>query len=349
MKQSEWGLVLSGGGGKGAFEAGVILGMHQEIKNCITAVAGASVGALNAVLFAIDEPGMVGEIWSNITAEDVFTLSLSKFTENFDPLRDGIFERDGLKNIIHRYNILDKFKNTRISTYISLSKHEADRLVPKFELLNNKAEDELMDLLMATSALPIIFGAETTNGATYSDGGLTGQDGNVPIEPLYQAGYRKMIVVHLHNEYDATEAAKDRIQLAKYADCTFIHIYPHVDMGSLLGTLNFNPGRIRELMALGQMEVQNIVHKFVQILFDEKDAANMKKIEFRLMSAYGDTAVMDYYKELVALIAEKTPNNKPLPERMLAKTELLKQIEEQLDHFADKKEVGELVKAYLLA
>ena len=53
FSKDEWGLVLAGGGGKGAYQAGAFKALWEYgIQDYITAVSGASVGALNAVLFA---------------------------------------------------------------------------------------------------------------------------------------------------------------------------------------------------------------------------------------------------------------------------------------------------------
>lgn len=54
FSKDEWGLVLAGGGGKGAYQAGAFKALWEYgIQDYITAVSGASVGALNAVLLPI--------------------------------------------------------------------------------------------------------------------------------------------------------------------------------------------------------------------------------------------------------------------------------------------------------
>ena len=53
VKKPKVGLVLAGGGGKGAFQIGVWKALRASgLDKFITDVSGASVGALNAVLFA---------------------------------------------------------------------------------------------------------------------------------------------------------------------------------------------------------------------------------------------------------------------------------------------------------
>lgn len=67
-------LVLSGGGAKGAFEAGVIAGL-DELGIRPTVLSGTSAGALNAAALAVglgaDE---IVELWSNLESRDVYRL-----------------------------------------------------------------------------------------------------------------------------------------------------------------------------------------------------------------------------------------------------------------------------------
>ncbi|HAX74186.1 MAG TPA: patatin, partial [Firmicutes bacterium] len=61
------GLVLSGGGAKGAYEAGVIkalwdLGLNKQIK----VVSGTSIGVINALIFCMDDLSIVEDGWNCI-------------------------------------------------------------------------------------------------------------------------------------------------------------------------------------------------------------------------------------------------------------------------------------------
>ena len=56
VKQKKIGLVLSGGGAKGAYEVGVWAALEQlGLTGSIDGIIGSSVGALNAVLFALGD------------------------------------------------------------------------------------------------------------------------------------------------------------------------------------------------------------------------------------------------------------------------------------------------------
>ncbi|MCR5219352.1 patatin-like phospholipase family protein [Treponema sp.] len=77
------GLCLSGGGAKGAYEAGVWLAMQQmHLDKNVTAVSGTSVGALNAALFTNVSPYQVKKLWKNeIGFESVLTPDFDKYAD----------------------------------------------------------------------------------------------------------------------------------------------------------------------------------------------------------------------------------------------------------------------------
>lgn len=63
----KFGLVLSGGGAKGAYEAGAIKAMGEmDVIEKVYGVSGTSVGALNTLVFAMDDVALMEELWENI-------------------------------------------------------------------------------------------------------------------------------------------------------------------------------------------------------------------------------------------------------------------------------------------
>ena len=76
------GLVLSGGGAKGAYEVGVWQELDAAgIASRVTAISGTSVGAINAALFAT-KPNAAETLWLENMGE-VFTLSTNRVGESF--------------------------------------------------------------------------------------------------------------------------------------------------------------------------------------------------------------------------------------------------------------------------
>src|SRR5215467_1810794 len=77
-------LVLSGGGAKGAYEAGVAA-TFVERGLPIRLVAGSSAGALNAAMIAGGRADRLEALWRSVTREQVYSLRLPLFFAGFLP------------------------------------------------------------------------------------------------------------------------------------------------------------------------------------------------------------------------------------------------------------------------
>jgi len=98
LKRKRIGLVLTGGGAKGAYQVGCWKALRQAGITQFKAIAGTSVGAMNAVLIAGDDPGPAEAAWSGIHWNDVITINplrlflvpawgLAYLLSEFSPLR----------------------------------------------------------------------------------------------------------------------------------------------------------------------------------------------------------------------------------------------------------------------
>jgi len=77
-------LVLSGGGAKGAYEAGVAA-VFIERGLPVRLVAGSSAGALNAAMIASGRADRLEAMWRSVTREQVYSLRLPLFFAGFLP------------------------------------------------------------------------------------------------------------------------------------------------------------------------------------------------------------------------------------------------------------------------
>ena len=96
-KQQTTGLILTGGGARGAYQAGVLQGVAEIAKSRQTAlpfgiVSGASAGAINASFVAatadsfIRSAKQLSEFWSTLRSEAIFRTdirSLSRIGVNW--------------------------------------------------------------------------------------------------------------------------------------------------------------------------------------------------------------------------------------------------------------------------
>ncbi|MCR5624224.1 MAG: patatin-like phospholipase family protein, partial [Lachnospiraceae bacterium] len=276
-----WGLILSGGGGKGAYQVGVYKALQEFMPIDIKAFCGTSAGGLNAALFSVCSPEEAMEIWMDIDPVDVLTPQEIN-VEDLDELGDLItFEREELKSDIikaffekkeafSRKGLARVIDKSMISGKINMDTpiceitcFNTDNGMPENFLLNGLSSEEIKKGLLATSAMPIVFQPEEFMGKKYYDGGFPILGNNVPLSPLYELGLRKFLVIHL----SAPQKTSENLQLARlnrkflnetfYNGATYVHIYPHEDLGDLFdGTLNYNDSYIEATINKGYEEMK---------------------------------------------------------------------------------------------
>ena len=261
------GLVLAGGGGKGAYHIGVWKALKEYgVDKNITAVSGTSVGALNAALFSNGRYEIAEKLWLSISHEKLLSLDSDNLSERLINLGlsrifpiatialfaekitlHGIFTRDGLKKMIKESLDLPKISKSEITCYATCCE------LPSFKTvhfkLNECENSRIVSILLASSALPIIFGAEDIDGKKYLDGGLTH---NIPIQPLYDEGYRNLIVAHLGRD--------EIIDMSAFGDANIIEILPQESQGTFFsGTLDFSPEGAQRRMNQGYEDAIRIL------------------------------------------------------------------------------------------
>ena len=74
MEKKEYGLVLAGGGTKGAYEVGIWKALC-EMKINITSIVGASIGALNGALFLQDDYMATAQMYENIKIDNIMNVN----------------------------------------------------------------------------------------------------------------------------------------------------------------------------------------------------------------------------------------------------------------------------------
>lgn len=267
------GLVLEGGGGKGAYQIGVWKALRElEIEKYITAVSGTSVGALNAALFYKGSLAAAEEIWSNITDEAV--MGLKKHDDYFNG--ECLFSQEILGNII-----LDAIRTSDQSDYcrkcyVTCRYRDKDE-VRYFEWSKYYDNELKKRILLASSAIPVLFESVNIDGDFYVDGGVKGD--NTPIWPLLQyENLSAIIVVHLGTELlELTQSIHEKI----------IEISPSVDLGGpVTGTLDFDSTSIRERMELGYRDAMKCLVPLAEKLMYENNIGWNVERKYRRKTVY---------------------------------------------------------------
>lgn len=201
------GLVLSGGGAKGAYQAGVWKAMVETgIADRVQVISGTSVGAINAAAFsAIRDPARIESLWRNgvsaIVTPNFKALSPLKMLEVIENFMDGkpfsvhgLLDKDALESFLT--NALKATKQAVGNPVVYATSLECrGEAFGEFDRTSYRKtcfriDDELsLDLkiakILASCAIPLCFSPVEIAGRRYVDGGWDAMGGeNVPITPL---------------------------------------------------------------------------------------------------------------------------------------------------------------------
>ena len=244
------GLVLGGGGGRGAYHIGVWKYLKESgIYDKVSAISGNSVGALNSCLFAMNNYSTAEKVWKEEIKHKI--LSHKKIKEYFKINKSsvfGIFSREGLIEIIDKYIDLNLISNYHFNIYASCSEYNPPFFVkPKYFKLNGNSNDRIKKILLATSALLAVFPTEKIDDNYYLDGCYTD---DCPIEPLYRyENCTDIIVVHL--DY--------KKPVVRNNDVNIYELYPSKDLGNFFkGVLDFSPEGAVKRIEQGYNDAKNI-------------------------------------------------------------------------------------------
>ncbi|MBQ4232698.1 MAG: hypothetical protein II699_05405, partial [Lachnospiraceae bacterium] len=214
---------------------------------CAYAYSGASVGGINAALFAAGGVPLSDTMWdmineSLLSVKDIVTPDLSNDIE--------------LELMIRKSGVLDELDVD--APIASVTAFDEVSGYPKDAILNSKSKDDKLKWIMATAAFPIAFEKQIVDGSTLVDGGIPVFGNNVPISPLYYMGVRKSIVVHLSSKNEARSKVSLDLFNNKaneeeyFTGLKCLHIYPSEDLGNTFdGTMNFTREYLDHIEDLG--------------------------------------------------------------------------------------------------
>lgn len=265
------GLVFAGGGGKGAYEIGVWKYLHEiGLDRFVRSVSGTSVGALNAALFTGGSYEVAEDLWRNIDSSKILsrkeykTEDIVKYISSYlaggalflltKLLADYRFSRSGLIELIDEGVNFQWLRDNDVSCFATCAR--LPLLSAKRFKLNNYDDDRIVKILLASSAIPLIFPAEEFEGHYYLDGGLCD---NVPVDPVYESGVEHIFVVHLSRD---TVIDKD-----KYPNSKIFEFVPSEDLGDTInGTLDFTPEGAARRIDQGYADAQKMLQPMVEMM-----------------------------------------------------------------------------------
>lgn len=258
----EYGIVLEGGGAKGAYQIGAWKALREAgIK--IRGVSGVSVGALNGALICMDDFEKAEDIWENICYSKVMDVSDElmesvikrdlkslNFQDIFSDikriLKDKGFDVTPLRQLIEETVLEDQIRNSDRDLFVT-TYSVSDRQLMNVDV-KTVPEGSIADMLLASAYFPV-FKNEKLGGKKYLDGGGFN---NVPIDVLLEHGYRDILVIRIYGlGYDSERT----IELPE--DARITHIAPRQDLG---GILEFDKKRSKKNMLLGYYDAKRTLY-----------------------------------------------------------------------------------------
>lgn len=254
----EYGLVLEGGGAKGAYQIGAWKAL-REAGLKIKGIAGTSVGALNGALICMDDYENARKVWENISYSSIMSVEDEKMEMlfkqkkmNVDLLKDALeFMREGgidvtpLKELIaeciDEKKILESPMELYVLTFDVDEKKELD-------IDMKQCPPELIqDFLLASAYIFPLFKNEKLHGKTYIDGGAIN---NVPLGSLVDRGYEDIIMIRIYGI--------GREKKVKIPEGTTVYtVAPKVSLGSII---DFDKRKSRAHMKLGYYDTMRLIY-----------------------------------------------------------------------------------------
>lgn len=199
-------LVFSGGGARGAYNAGVALafadrGLQPEI------VCGTSVGALVASMVVAGEQERLGKIWRALTPAQVYGLRsrVQFFLAFIRPYRYPAYSSEPLARLIQDNVDLKRIRSSAqklIVTCYNQTLHRVERFDNDFP--------DLHRALLASTSIPLVFPPVEMNGHEYVDLGATVW----PLKPALSAGAQRIYAVLCDHPDDHRRAARNNLEWA---------------------------------------------------------------------------------------------------------------------------------------
>lgn len=188
-------LVLSGGGGRGAYHVGVLkfLEEHEWYPHV---VAGTSIGAVNGAAIASGHnANSLWALWRRLQTDDVQKASLSALTGNYlldtAPLRQTLQEQGWVN--FERLNSAEAAIHLRVTaTEISSGQLHVFGNSPDMYPSKMSQEPIGLDHIIASCSIPIVYPATQLNNNLYWDGATVA---NTPLGPAIDAGAEEIVVV----------------------------------------------------------------------------------------------------------------------------------------------------------
>lgn len=249
-----YGLVLAGGGAKGAYQIGAWKAL-SEMGVTFDAIAGTSIGSINGALIAAGDYEKARQLWLNISIDKGLRINeelpdpenlFSK--KNWGTLFKEVIKNGGLDaspaaDFISQYVDEKKVRESGIPLF-AVTVQMTQGVTPREICIDEIPEGELTDYLMASSNIPLAVGIGP-EGEKFLDGGVYD---NIPLMTLKKRGFNKIIILDISNLKGVGHSMNT-------ANCEIVHIRPY-DTEMLGGFMDLDAEAVEKRIKLGYLDAK---------------------------------------------------------------------------------------------
>lgn len=250
----KYGLVLAGGGGKGAYQIGAWRAL-REMGITFEAIAGASIGGINGAMIAAGDYDKATEFWHNISVDKgvKFAKNLPDSENLFsrknwgvlfkEVIRSGGIDASPAADFISQFIDENKVRDSNIDLGV-VAVQMTQGVVPREIFIHEMPQGQLVDYLLASANIPLAtnIGPE---GEKFLDGGAYD---NTPLMTLKKRGYNRLIIVDISN-------IKGVAHNINYLNSEIVHIRPY-DIDDLGAAFDFDDTVIDRRIKLGYLDTR---------------------------------------------------------------------------------------------
>jgi len=279
------GLVLSGGGARGAYQVGVLKGLcsilkEKKVNNPFQILSGTSAGAINTAKLACAHQDFYNavidleKLWTQIRSEQVFKteiLSFNKFSLGSllsAPKKfNSILDTTPLKKLIEDHCLFPHIQSnlekglfeTIIITTNNYNKNKAVSFIQSASKTNSnlslwkesRRSAEFAQLssshIMASSAIPMLFPPIYLNGEPHGDGCVRN---STPCSPAIKMGAEKIFVIGVRSQNTEESIHQLNTQNKPIAEASMIRILNTLLNAVLLDSVEQDVQRIQRINEL---------------------------------------------------------------------------------------------------
>lgn len=254
----EYGIVLEGGGAKGAYQIGAWQAL-AEAGVRIRGIAGTSVGALNGALMCMGDLQKALHIWENMSYSRVMNvddekmhrflngkLSFREYTaELLRRLGEGGIDVTPLRRLIEENISEEAIRTSPVELYTTTySVDDRKELVID---LKQVEEGQIIDYLLASAYIFPLFKSEKVQGKTCIDAGAFN---NVPVDALLERGYKDIITIRIFGVGRTKRVYPDE-------DTNIFSIEPRVNLGNII---DFDYRKSRRNLKIGYFDAKRFLY-----------------------------------------------------------------------------------------